>query len=69
MTSEVEKLRRQVKRLQVENAKMRMALTVVAAGIWRDTEKNACGLAGAALTVQAVEDALGIERPKRRKSR
>ena len=33
-------------------------LKIVAAGIWRNKKMNACGLAGAALTVHAVEQAL-----------
>ena len=35
-----------------------LALKCVAAGIWRNKENNTCGLAGAALAVHLVEEAL-----------
>ena len=31
---------------------------IVSAGIWRDKERNACGLAGAAVAVHAIEAAI-----------
>jgi hypothetical protein len=36
----------------------KMALEAVAAGIWRDKERNACGLAGGSIVVDLVEAAL-----------
>jgi hypothetical protein len=35
-----------------------VTLKIVSVGIWRNKAENTCGLAGAALTVHAVEEAL-----------
>ena len=57
--------RRELRTLHLENKilatlldKSRTALLAVSAGIWRNAEMNACGLAGAAATVYIVEDTL-----------
>lgn len=34
---------------------LEITLELVAAGIWRDRKKNACGLSGAGIVVHAVE--------------
>ena len=41
--------------------KMEEALKIVSAGIWRDKKMNACGLAGEAVAVHAVEEALSFD--------
>ncbi len=59
--------RAKVARQKREIARLRDALRVVATAIHRDRDMNACWLAGQAIHVHAVEDALGVLPPKPRK--
>lgn len=55
--------------LQARIDELEATLEIVALGIWRDKARNACGLAGDAMTVHAVEFALRRKPAKARRTK